>query len=71
MKEFGGKSELEFTDLIGNQLKIDRNIFLDISGKWKIMKGERAKWLLYRDSLLFVLCRYRQYRQSALLRLHE
>ena len=47
MKEFGGKSELEFTDLIGNQLKIDRNIFLDISGKWKIMKGERAKWLLY------------------------
>ena len=47
MKEFGGKSELEFTDLIGNQLKIDRNLFLDISGKWKIMKGERAKWLLY------------------------
>lgn len=47
MQEFDGKSEIEFTDSIGNQLQIDRNLFLDISGKWKIMKGERAKWLLY------------------------
>jgi hypothetical protein len=47
MQEFNNQAEFEFSDLLGNPLQIDRNLFLAILGKWKIMKGERAKWLLY------------------------
>lgn len=44
MREFG---DTEFTDIVGNVLRIDRNLLLNLRGDWKIMKGERAQWLLY------------------------
>jgi len=44
MREFDGS---EFTDVIGNQLLIGRELFENIQGQWKIMRGERAQWLLY------------------------
>lgn len=44
MREFG---DAEFTDMIGNALKIDCDLFLNLKGEWKIMKGERVQWLLY------------------------
>lgn len=49
MREFGIETQarVEFTDVIGNRLEIDRNLFLNLKGQWKIMKGERAQWLLY------------------------
>lgn len=47
MREFGGESSADFTDVIGNVLVIDRNLFLNLKGEWKMMKGERAPWLLY------------------------
>lgn len=34
-------------DIIGNVLLIDRSLFTDLKGKWKIMKDDRAQWLLY------------------------
>ena len=46
MLEFKDEGE-RFTDVIGNLLVIDRALFEDNKGKWKIMKGERAQWLLY------------------------
>lgn len=47
MNEFGGGNSQEFTDVIGSQLLVDRSLFEDLKGNWKIMKGERAPWLLY------------------------
>ena len=47
MREFGAGTRSEFTDVVGNRLVIDRNLFLNLKGEWKIMKGERAQWLLY------------------------
>ena len=47
MDEFGGGNSQEFTDVIGNQLLIDRSLFENSKGEWKIMKGERGPWLLY------------------------
>ncbi len=47
MREFGNEKHTEFTDVIGNVLEINRNLFLNLKGEWKIMKGERAPWLLY------------------------
>ena len=47
MREFGAQTRAEFSDVIGNVLVIDRILFLNLKGEWKIMKGERAQWLLY------------------------
>ena len=47
MGEFGGDNSVELTDVIGNDLLIDRCLFEDSKGNWKIMKGNRAPWLLY------------------------
>jgi len=47
MREFGSDDQATFTDVIGNVLAIDHNLFLNLKGEWKIMKGERAPWLLY------------------------
>ncbi|WP_201097996.1 PBECR2 nuclease fold domain-containing protein [Thiocystis minor] len=47
MREFGDTSRAEFLDLAGNPLIVDRNLFLNRKNEWKIMKGERAPWLLY------------------------
>jgi len=47
MREFGGEKQVQFTDVIGNALEIGRDLFLNLQGEWKIMKGERAQWLLY------------------------
>jgi len=47
MREFGTEDQVDFTDLAGNLLIIDRHLFLDLKGAWKIQKGERAAWLLY------------------------
>ena len=47
MREFGGESRVAFTDVVGNVLEIDRHLFLNHKGEWKIMKGERAQWLLH------------------------
>jgi hypothetical protein len=47
MLEFGDEKRAVFTDVIGNALEIDRGLFLNLRGEWKIMKGERAPWLLY------------------------
>ena len=47
MSEFGGGNSAEITDVIGNDLLIDKGLFEDSKGNWKIMKGERAPWLLY------------------------
>jgi hypothetical protein len=45
MREFGSGDQATFTDVIGNVLAIDHNLFLNLKGEWKIMKGERAPWL--------------------------
>ena len=47
MREFAAEERVDFTDLAGNPLIIDRHLFLDLKGAWKIQKGERAAWLLY------------------------
>jgi hypothetical protein len=47
MREFGGEGRVAFTDVVGNVLEIDRHLFLNLKGEWKIMKDERAQWLLY------------------------
>jgi len=47
MREFGGEKQVQFTDVIGNSLEIGRDLFLNLQREWKIMKGERAQWLLY------------------------
>lgn len=47
MREFGGESRVDFTDVVGNVLEIDHLLFLNLKGEWKIMKGQRAQWLLY------------------------
>ena len=36
-----------FVDARGESLVIDRGLFTDLRGNWKIQKGERATWLLY------------------------
>lgn len=47
MHEFGGDKQSRLTDALGNVLEIGRDLFLNLQGEWKIMKGERAQWLLY------------------------
>lgn len=47
MASFGDTKGVAFIDVVGNELVIDRALFLDLRGHWKIMKGERAGWLLY------------------------
>ena len=47
MREFAAEERVDFTDLAGNPLIIDRHLFLDLKGTWKIQKGEYAAWLLY------------------------
>jgi hypothetical protein len=47
MREFGNAGRAEIADVLGNVLVIDQSLFRNLKGEWKIMKGERAQWLLY------------------------
>ena len=48
MREFiADEASAIFVDVAGEPLIIDRELFTDLRGKWKIQKGERAGWLLY------------------------
>ncbi|MBK5940536.1 PBECR2 nuclease fold domain-containing protein [Halochromatium roseum] len=47
MREFGDEESAVVTDMVGHELIIDASLFLDLKGRWKIQKGERAKWLLF------------------------
>jgi hypothetical protein len=47
MREFDNAGRAEIADVLGNALVIDQSLFRNLKGEWKIMKGERAQWLLY------------------------
>ncbi len=44
-REFGGERRLAVADGVGKVLESDRHRFLDLKGEWRIMPGERARWL--------------------------
>ena len=44
MREFDGP---EYADAIGNVLRIDYQLFESLAGRTKVLKGERAKWLVF------------------------
>ncbi|MEA1051332.1 PBECR2 nuclease fold domain-containing protein [Lamprobacter modestohalophilus] len=47
MREFGDEDSADWRDAVDQSLLIDRALFENLKGGWKIMKGERAQWLLY------------------------
>jgi len=41
MREFGGGNQALFTDILGNALEIDRNLFLNLKGELRYWRWER------------------------------